>query len=140
MSACERQGPKEPAVPRLKAHCYDFRVSRTLQPGSKGTQKFLEEYRETLVCVRYRDDQERGLRFTTIEHIHAVGRIPRHARPIGLEEIISIKTRPHEATLAKRLKTWGGTWDAVRGCWLVPYKVARKLRVARRAQLPSAAT
>jgi hypothetical protein len=42
---------------------------RTLTPGQKGAKKILERYGERLVCVRYRYDERRRKRFTTIEII-----------------------------------------------------------------------
>ena len=113
---------------------YEFKVSRTLQPGSKGTQGMVDEYHESLYCVRYRDDEEHGMRYTTIELIRSARPLPRRAGPFKLDDVVSIRTRPTETGLQRRLQAWGGTWDAQRGCWQVAYKVARKLRVARRAQ------
>jgi hypothetical protein len=46
-----------------------MRARRTLAPGQKGTKKLLREYGAQLVCVRYRYDAERRLRFTTVELI-----------------------------------------------------------------------
>ncbi|MGE0129603.1 MAG: hypothetical protein AB7U82_16110 [Blastocatellales bacterium] len=39
---------------------------RTLTPGQKCAKKFFERYGEQLVCARYRYDQQRCKRFTTV--------------------------------------------------------------------------
>jgi hypothetical protein len=44
-----------------------MQARRTLAPGQKGAKKFLERYGEQLVCVRYRHDEQRRNRFTTVE-------------------------------------------------------------------------
>jgi hypothetical protein len=46
-----------------------MRARRTLTPGQKGTKKLFRQYGSQLVCVRYRDDAERCLRFKTVERI-----------------------------------------------------------------------
>jgi hypothetical protein len=42
-------------------------VIKRLAPGVPGTRRLQERYRDTLVCVRYRQDDTRGLRYTTVE-------------------------------------------------------------------------
>ena len=44
-----------------------MRARRTLRPGQRGTKKLLRQYGSQLVCVRYRYDAERYLRFKTVE-------------------------------------------------------------------------
>jgi hypothetical protein len=44
-----------------------MRARRTLAPGQKGPKKLLRQYGAQLVCVRYPDDTDRRLRFTTVE-------------------------------------------------------------------------
>ena len=46
---------------------------RTMVPGQKGTKMLLQQYGSQLVCVRYRYDAQRRLRFTTVELIIAQG-------------------------------------------------------------------
>jgi hypothetical protein len=46
-----------------------MQARRILTPGQKGMKKFLERYGKQLVCVRYRYDDQRRKRFTTIEII-----------------------------------------------------------------------
>jgi hypothetical protein len=46
-----------------------MQARQTLSPGQKGTKKFLERYGKQLICVRYRYDDQRRKRFTTIEII-----------------------------------------------------------------------
>jgi len=113
---------------------YQFNVRRTLRPGARGTWRHVEEFRESLYCVRYRDDEEHGLRFTTVELIRSVRPLERKKGPFKLEETVSIWPRHGETELTQKLERWGGTWDEQHQCWLVKYRVARKLRLARRAR------
>jgi hypothetical protein len=52
-----RRSP-ESSTPRVRLH---------LKPGQKGTKQLLAQYRDRLICVRYRYDTQRKKRFTTVE-------------------------------------------------------------------------
>lgn len=41
----------------------------TLKPGKRGTKKLVRKYGNRLVCVRYRYDENTGMRYKTIELI-----------------------------------------------------------------------
>ena len=44
-------------------------VRATLKPGLNGTKKYLQQYGDQLVCVRYRYDKSNNKRQTTVELI-----------------------------------------------------------------------
>ena len=44
-------------------------VRATLKPGLNGTKKYLQQYGDQLVCVRYRYDKSKKKRQTTLELI-----------------------------------------------------------------------
>ena len=44
-------------------------VKATIKPGRNGTKKYLQQYGDQLVCVRYRYDKHRNRRQTTVELI-----------------------------------------------------------------------
>lgn len=46
----------------MKSHCH-------LKPGQKGTKRLVEQYGESLICVRYRYDKTLGVRLKTVEVI-----------------------------------------------------------------------
>jgi hypothetical protein len=46
-----------------------MQTRRTLTLGQKGVKKFIGHYGEQLVCVRYRYDERRRKRFTTVDII-----------------------------------------------------------------------
>ena len=43
------------------------RIRLTRRAGEPGTKKLLQRYRDNLICVRYRYDEERGERIKTVE-------------------------------------------------------------------------
>ena len=46
-----------------------MQTSTTVRPGQRGAKKFLSQYGDRLVCVRYRQDAQRQRRFKTVELI-----------------------------------------------------------------------
>ena len=38
-----------------------------LKPGQRGTHRLVEKYGQSLVCVRYRYDEKRGVKLKTVE-------------------------------------------------------------------------
>ena len=44
----------------MKSHCH-------LKPGQKGTKRLVEQYGESLLCVRYRYDENRKVHLKTVD-------------------------------------------------------------------------
>jgi hypothetical protein len=109
----------------------------TLKPGSKGTKKLVTQFGERLVCVRYRYDAARQIRYKTVELVieqlpwnPARREGPGPARPPVL---VGLRVRFDEEQLRKRVKDAGGRWLPDRKLWVVPLSVARRLGLADRA-------
>lgn len=47
----------------------DMKSYAHLKPGQKGTMRLVEKYGKSLLCVRYRYDENRGVRLKTVEII-----------------------------------------------------------------------
>ena len=45
----------------------DMKTQTHLKPGQKGTKRLVEKHGDTLLCVRYRNDESRGVRLETVE-------------------------------------------------------------------------
>jgi hypothetical protein len=76
-----------------------------LKPGERGTKKFLAEYGDRLVCIRYRYDEERGRRYKTVATI--IEDIPWKASP-GKNEMVFVKAKWNEKDLHSLLRNAGG--------------------------------
>ncbi len=106
------------------------RVSKRLSPGQNGSKRFLAEYGDTLVCVRYRQDSRK--RYTTVEIIVDQRDLP----PPGtrLEDFVTISIDYREKDLRARAKTEGARWDADRRRWIMSRAAARKLGLEGRIE------
>jgi hypothetical protein len=92
-----------------------------LKPGQKGTKKLLAKHGEALVCVRYRYDETRGLRFKTVELIVEskpwTAPVPAFADADLVLVHIGFSDRPSRE-IAKAAK---GRWDPEQKLWLIRY-------------------
>src|SRR5215813_9827091 len=99
-------------------------VSTTMQPGQRGAKKFLAQYGDRLVCVRYRQDQQRQKRFKTVELIVEewpwTPLSPRRRRG----SIVFVKVAFSERELRRQIKDAGGVWHADKQAWELRYERA----------------
>ncbi len=98
----------------------------TLRPGKRGTIKWMNQYGERLVCVRYRYDPDGGRRLTTVELI--VDESPWDGRPKANDDRrVDVKVRYDETGLRQQVKQAGGIWRPDRRVWTLPFKKVRVL-------------
>lgn len=86
-----------------------------MTPGQKGAKKFLERYGEQLVCVRYRYDDQRRKRFTTIEILIEESAWSPPEKP----EIVGLRVEFRETELQRRVKQAGGKWNPAKSELLI---------------------
>jgi hypothetical protein len=108
-----------------------IRVRLNLKPGQRGTKKLLREYGKKLVNVRYRYDDEKNKRYTTVELIvdEAPWKPPPRYAPA---DIVRIKIGFNEVELREKIKLAGGKWSKTIKTWQLPYKKAVQLGVKLR--------
>ena len=111
-----------------------MRARRTLAPGQKGTKDLLRQYGPQLVCVRYRYDIERRLRFTTVElMIKQAPWSPKPTRTAGLT-LVGVRVGANEVALQRQVKQAGGRWNPAARVWETPYSGAVALRLKDRIE------
>lgn len=98
----------------------DMKSYAHLKPGQKGTMRLVEQFGDSLLCVRYRYDDKRGLRLKTAEIIV-------EARPSSPSfryrdtDIVAVMVPYTQKALRERLKVAGGRWDPEERLWRVQY-------------------
>jgi hypothetical protein len=110
----------------------------TLKPGDKGTKRMVERFGERLICVRYRYDLARKMRYKTVELIiEEVPWTPRMDAPDGAPlrrppALVGVRVQYPEAELRRTVKDAGGRWDPARKLWILPLRIARQLGLENR--------
>lgn len=116
-----------------------MRTVKTLKPGQKDTRELLTRFGPSLLCVRYRYDEDRREHLKTVELI-----VRRRARdgeaggsgarsPGGVEGAanrkVALRIGWRERDLQRRVKSAGGRWDPVRRVWIVRPAAAERLEL-----------
>ncbi len=106
-------------------------VRSTIKPGLNGTKKYLQQYGDQLVCVRYRYDEQRNKRQTTVELIVD----EQNWKPgfnIKPDQLVAIKIEYGETELREKVKTAGACWDKEQKAWLMSLAKVYELGLEKR--------
>lgn len=98
-----------------------------MRPGAKGTRRLLRIYGAQLLCVRYRYDEVRRSRLTTVEL--RVDERPWAPKPPAT---VHVEIRYAEERLRERVKKAGAIWDRARQLWCMRRSAAIRLGLAPR--------
>jgi hypothetical protein len=99
------------------------RVIKKIAPGQLGAKRWEEQFGQTLLCVRYREDINTRHRYTTVELVVDVRHMPLPppaARDTG-QAIMAIHLGWGEIDLQRRVRAAGGKWDGLACVWLLMY-------------------
>ena len=109
-----------------------MRTSTTVQPGHRGAKKFLAQYGDRLVCVRYRSGEQRRTRCKTVELI--VEEWPWTPPPPRRteESVVLVKVGFSERVLRQQVKEAGGIWNPDKQAWELRYDRALALGLRKR--------
>lgn len=104
---------------------------RKINAGEPGSKKYLEKYGEKLVCVRYKYDEEKSERVTTVELVESKGTGKRKAG-IPYNKKVLVKINFDEHGLRNDIKMYGGRWNPDLKLWETNYKTASELNITSR--------
>ncbi|MBN1480493.1 hypothetical protein EH223_20765 [candidate division KSB1 bacterium] len=102
-------------------------IQRRVAPGNPGTIKYMQEYGDRLVCVRYKYDKSEMIKYKTIEII--VSKEPWTPRQdyIPMNKNVYLKVQLHERWLQRLIRSAGGKWIKEKARWRLPYGTAKSL-------------
>lgn len=109
-----------------------MKAQRTIKPGAPGTKKWVDKYGDTLVCVRYKYDEEKRRRLTTIEVIVDEKCWAADERRIPKNRMMNLRVDYGEINIARLVKAAGGKWNKTAKVWELPYKDVLALGLSKR--------
>ncbi len=121
-----------------------MKITKTMKPGKKGTQRFVREWGENLVAVRYREEPKKKKVFTTIEIIvderdKSPTPVNRHKQlAIERKKVVAVSVKYQETELRHRLKERGARWSQQLKLWLVQYEHVVALGITDKVTLGAA--
>ena len=105
------------------------RVVKRLAPDQPGALKHARRYGDALVCVRYRHDAQRRLRYTTVELV--VDEAPLKGHPEHDATIVSVRIDPRDTEMHRQAFALGAQWNDKTRIWTMTRKTLRMLGLQR---------
>jgi len=99
-----------------------MKIKRTILPNQPGTKSWVEKYGKDLVCVRYRYDEKRNKKITTVEIIVDEKNWQRNQKKIPANKILYVRVLYGEIKVANLIKAAGGRWNREIKLWELSYK------------------
>jgi hypothetical protein len=99
-----------------------MKSQRILKPGQPGTMRELKKYGDTLLCVRYRFDTVKSLKYKTVEIIEAAIPSGKRTKRIPMNKKLDIRLNPHDLNLRRIVIQAGGHWNFKKQVWQVSYR------------------
>ena len=115
-----------------------FEVRQTLKPGEAGTRKLAARFGDTLVCIRYRVDAARGVRYTTVELIVDQAPLARRRTSTPSSSVtdrnpmVGVRIFYREEALREKAREEGAIWRPRQKLWEMPLLTARRLGLGNR--------
>lgn len=109
----------------------DMKTYKHLKPGQGGTKRLVDKYGDTLICVRYRYDEMRGIKLKTVEIvIEESPMIPKARFADG--DIVPVAVSYEETALRDKLRAMRARWDVAEKLWFVPFRLVRGTELEKR--------
>jgi hypothetical protein len=106
-------------------------TEKTLVPGNPGTKKWIKQYGDNLICIRYKYDRNTKMKVKTVEL--EVERKPCKIKTrIPWNKTVKVRIRYGEIHLWSLVKSVGGKWNAVEKVWEAPYGEIKMLGLTHR--------
>ena len=102
-------------------------TGRKLAAGQPGTKKMVDEYGDNLVCVRYKYDSKKKVKYKTVELIVDRGFWDPGILTAKRNRKVDIKITFDEFELRKKIKEAGGIWNKERKVWELSFKSTKEL-------------
>jgi hypothetical protein len=109
-------------------------TQKTILPGQPGTKKWLRQYGEALVCVRYKYDPVHQKKIKTVEVIVEEQQWIKNKTRIPANRMVSLRIDYGEIEKGRLVRAAGGKWNRGSKVWELPYREAVVLGLEDRIQ------
>lgn len=112
------------ASPGAERTTHQLPVVEKIAPGQPGTKRWSTEFRNALVCVRYRHDLAHGERVVTVELVAHRAALRTRSRD---NEEVAVRIGWEETALRILAREVGALWDRRQRVWRMIRGQAKKL-------------
>ncbi len=99
-----------------------MKINKTIVSGQPGAKRWERKYGNSLLCVRYRYDEETGKKFTTVELIVEEKNWDKRKMKIPHNKKVPLRVLYGEKEIASLVKNAGGIWKREEKVWELAYK------------------
>ena len=92
-----------------------------LKPGQPGTKRLVEKYGDSLLCVRFKYDEESRQRLKTVELIVERTEWTPPAPRYSADTLVPLRIEAADMPLRLQAKAAGGRWNPERKLWFAKY-------------------
>ena len=110
--------------PGMNRPLHKTRIAKRLAPDQAGAKKLARRFGSALVCVRYRHDADRGLRYTTVELLVEQAQLPAHR---AKNTVVFVHIRHIDRAVKVQALAAGATWNVQRQAWRMTLDAAKML-------------
>jgi hypothetical protein len=107
-------------------------TERTMMPGDPGSKKWIKQYGDKLICIRYRYDAKRKMKVKTVELIVEEKQHQFNCQKIPHNKKVQIRVKYGEIQLGQLVREAGGIWNKDEKVWELPYGQVKALGLANR--------
>ena len=108
----------------MSSACEHTRVIKKILANQPGAIKLARRFGQALVCVRYRNNENGSVRYTTVELLVDQAPVRKRTRDA---DIVALKLVIGEVELRQRIQASGGQWDARALVWRLPRGAVKRL-------------
>jgi hypothetical protein len=99
-----------------------IRSGKTIKPGQPGTKKWIDQFGEKLVCVRYKYDFQRKRKLKTVELIVEEETWNLDKDRIPANKLVGVKVEFGEIQTGRLVRSAGGRWNRKKKLWELSYQ------------------
>ncbi len=107
-------------------------TGRKLTAGMPGTKKLVEKFGEKLLCVRYKYDPGKKIKYKTVELIIDKGFWDPDENLIKRRRKVFLKINYSETELRMKVKAKGGRWAPEKRLWIIEQAKAEAMGLENR--------
>jgi hypothetical protein len=109
-----------------------MRTKKILYAGQAGTQKWVKEYGEKLIAVRYKYDATIDQKMITVELVADIQDWKKNDQRIPHNKKVRLKIMYGEMDLGIKIRSAGGIWNRKDGVWECRYGAVKALGLTDR--------
>ena len=99
----------------------EYITRKNLKPGQPGTEKYVRQFGDELVCIRHRYSKSDKKKIVTAEIVIEKKEWSPDYRRIPHNKIMDLRVAYEEKRIREMIKQVGGRWNPNRKVWQLPF-------------------